>query len=78
MNKLLLILAVFVTVKINAQTYNMSNTSISTCSGNFYDSGGSGGNYSNSTDYTMTICPSIAGNKVSINFTLVVFVKTQA
>jgi gliding motility-associated-like protein len=52
-----------------AQTYNMSTTNITTCSGNFYDPGGSGGNYSNSTDYTMTICPSTPGSKISFNFT---------
>lgn len=45
----------------------MSNGSASACSGNFYDPGGMG-DYSNSQDYTMTICPSTAGAKLKMIF----------
>ncbi len=50
------------------QTYNMSTTSISSCSGTVYDPGGTG-TYANSQSFTMTICPSTAGSKVQMNFT---------
>ncbi|MBL4705036.1 MAG: T9SS type A sorting domain-containing protein, partial [Flavobacteriales bacterium] len=36
---------------------------------NFYDTGGSAGSYSNSENGLITICPSVAGQYVSINFT---------
>lgn len=62
-----LLFSVFVLSGI-AQTYNMSNTNITTCSGTVYDPGGTS-DYSNSQDFTMTICPSTAGSKIQINFT---------
>jgi gliding motility-associated-like protein len=54
-----------------AQTYNMpaGTNTYNTCSGLFYDSGGSGGNYSNNENRTITFCPTTPGAKIQINFT---------
>lgn len=52
-------------------TYLMNNnTAVSTCTGLFYDSGNSGGNYSNNENYTKTFCSS-AGSCMQIQFTSV-------
>ena len=58
----------FLSIGANAQNYSMTNGSISGCSGTFYDSGGSGGSYSNSESYTFTICPSTPGDAVIVDF----------
>ena len=45
-----------------SQTYNMSNSSVTACSGTFYDPGGTG-NYGNNVNVTMTFC---SGNGQSV------------
>lgn len=54
---------------VYSQNYNMQNGSITTCSGNFYDSGGPTGNYANSQNFTMTINPAIPGQGIRVTFT---------
>jgi subtilisin-like proprotein convertase family protein len=53
----------------SAQNYNMSNGNATTCSGNFFDSGGSAGTYGNNQTFVFTICPSTPGGRVQVNFT---------
>lgn len=57
-----------------AQTVVMQDaTTVNLCSGTFYDSGGNAGNYSDSEDMTMTICPTGgagSGPMTEVEFTL--------
>lgn len=63
-----LLVAIFMATNLYSQNYNMTNGSISTCSGTFYDNGGNN-NYSNNQNLVYTICPSTPGAKVRVNFT---------
>lgn len=69
MRSLVFSLAIFIamSVQVFGQVYNMSTTSVSTCAGTFYDNGGSGSNYSNSQNLTMTFT-SDNGQRISFNF----------
>ena len=57
-------------LSIFAQNYNMNNNAITTCGGNFYDSGGNGGVYLASESFTKTFCPSTPGSKLRFVFSL--------
>jgi gliding motility-associated-like protein len=46
-----------------------NNTTISTCGGNFYDSGGATGQYTNNQNRTITFCPNTPGAMIRLNFT---------
>jgi hypothetical protein len=48
---------------------NISNGSTTTCSTDFYDSGGAGSDYSSNENFVYTICPDVAGNYIIANFT---------
>ncbi|MDR0969011.1 MAG: C25 family cysteine peptidase [Lentimicrobiaceae bacterium] len=50
------------------EPYNMSNTTITTCSGYFYDQSGPNGNYSNNANLTMTFLPATEGAAVKVSF----------
>ena len=66
---LFLFLLLVLAVNGYSQTYNMSNSPITTCSGTFYDAGGSGSDYAVTTDYVQTFTPSTAGNMLQFVFT---------
>ncbi|MBN2891352.1 MAG: T9SS type A sorting domain-containing protein [Bacteroidales bacterium] len=48
--------------------YIMSDATITTCSGVFYDTGGESGAYQSNENYTMTFLPETAGNMINIEF----------
>ena len=50
------------------ESYNMSNTTVTTCNAMFYDSGGANANYGNQLNYTMTFYPESEGAKVNVSF----------
>lgn len=56
-------------IEVNAE-FLISNQTITTCSGLFYDSGGESGNYDDDEDFTMTILPGTTGAKVIAEFQL--------
>ena len=49
--------------------FNMTNGTVTTCMGNFYDSGGPSGYYNNNEDFVMTFYPSTSGAMIQYNFT---------
>lgn len=54
---------------INVTTqFNMGNMTVTTCSGQFYDSGGPGSNYGNNLDFTMTFYPQSANGRITVQF----------
>ncbi len=59
----------YITVNVPPIIFNMASTTVSTCSGNFYDSGGLDGSYQNYEDLTMIFLPDVAGNKLQMIFT---------
>jgi PKD repeat protein len=48
----------------------MENSTITTCSGAFYDTGGAAGNYNNGEDITMIFLPGSAEAKIKCEFTM--------
>ena len=73
MKNLFLFILFFIALKSFSQNITLNTNGSSTqCSGNFYDSGGSGttgaGKYGNNQTYTWTICPT-STSLVSLTFT---------
>ena len=68
MKKYLFLIFLFSSLLIYGQNYNMTNSSISTCSGIFYDNGGASNNYSNNLNLTQTFCSNVAGQSIQLNF----------
>src|SRR5262245_29723848 len=50
-----------------SQTYNMNNSTQTTCAGTFYDSGG-GGRYGSNENFTETFCTGVAGQCIQFVF----------
>ena len=73
MKHLLILLFSVFALSFVAQTYTMPlgagvSSSVSACSGNFYDCGGAAGDYAASQTSTITFCPSTPGAKMQFIF----------
>jgi large repetitive protein len=55
-------------LKLLGQNYNITNSTVATCGGNFYDSGGNNGQYGNGENFVMTFCSSTSGECVRVSF----------
>ncbi len=53
---------------VNQDVVNMTNGSLTSCNVRFYDSGGSGSNYSDGETYTYTFYPGTANTKLKVVF----------
>ena len=56
-------------VQVVAPVFNMTNGTVTTCTGDFYDSGGPSASYQNSETYILTFYPSTPGAMIRFNFT---------
>jgi hypothetical protein len=71
----LVALSLLLGMDVIAQNYNMggannaNGSTVSKCSGNFYDSGGPAANYANNQNVTVTYCSNSAGQQIQVNFT---------
>ncbi len=56
-------------VKASKNDILMQTGTVTTCSANFYDTGGSAGGYQNNENYTLTLLPATEGAKIMVTFT---------
>jgi PKD repeat protein len=56
-------------ITVSPPVFIMGNGNITTCTGDFYDSGGSSGSYQNNENFTMTFYPSTPNSMVKMTFT---------
>ncbi len=66
------VIFIFLTITTQAQVYLLNSetngTTISTCSGTLYDSGGEMGSYQSNENYTITICSVDPNSNISLQF----------
>jgi PKD repeat protein len=56
-------------ITVTPPIFNMTNGTITTCTGDFYDAGGSTGDYANNENFTETFYPSTSGSMIRFTFT---------
>ena len=55
-------------ITVSPPVFNMNNDPVTTCTGDFYDSGGSAGSYASSESFTKTFYPSTVGSMIRFIF----------
>jgi gliding motility-associated-like protein len=70
MKKITILFALLISYSAVPQDILMQDGIVKLCSGNFYDSGGSAGDYGSNQNFILTICPEIPGQLVKLNFTV--------
>ncbi|VAW36023.1 hypothetical protein MNBD_GAMMA01-1059, partial [hydrothermal vent metagenome] len=70
MKKGILIFFLIFSISTFAQDVLMQNGTVNQCSGTFFDSGGSAGNYGSNESFVLTICPENAGQLMQLDFTV--------
>jgi subtilisin-like proprotein convertase family protein len=69
MRKIVLLFLLLVVYRGNAQDFLMNAEEVTTCSGNFYDSGGLDSNYSMNQNFVKTFYPGTEGSAIRFEFT---------
>lgn len=65
---MVLLLLCFAPYAVEAQQFNINSGSVTSCSGVIEDTGGPTGTYGNNENHTLTVCPDVPGDAISLNW----------
>lgn len=61
-------IALTLPILVNAQQFSITSPNVSSCTGVLEDSGGPAATYEHNEEFTCTVCPTIPGSPISLNF----------